>query len=328
MSTHGMERLMSSRGHDDMGPEAGGTPGIVASIAPTTAATCRGPGCRRKITKGELRLQVGLPESDYIISDSSYGESASGFYCFQPKCGGAACLFKTFRGKNPTGYKYGADQIALAKPTSTADIGGFDELSAENKALLTSAVEGTFSFVAESSEEQTLTLTPNGPSVECSGDTYTAKEALKKLGCKWNRDKKAWVATGKAVDQLLDACDADVDTDDFFDSGEAITVTLTALLNHHAGGATPAAAEPSAAAAAPTSPAASPAAAAAAAEPASPAAAEAASPAAASPAPELSTDEIDGMKVAELKAELKKRTLRTGGNKSALAKRLKAAIAD
>ena len=34
------------------------------------------------------------------------------------------------------------------------------------------------------------------------------------------------------------------------------------------------------------------------------------------------------MKVAELKAELKKRTLRTGGNKSALAKRLKAAIAD
>ena len=265
-----------------------------------------------------------------------------GFYCFQPKCGGAACLFKTFRGKKtPTGFKYGADQIALAKPTSTAEIGGFDELSAENKALLTSAIEGTFSFVAEGAEEQTLTLTPTvGPSVECSGDTYTAKEALKKLGCKWNRDKKAWVATGKAVDQLLDACDADVDTDDFFDSGDAITVTLTALLNHHAG-ATPAAAKPSAAAAAaPTSPAASPAAAAAA-EPASPAAAEvaeaaspaaeaaeAASPAASPALPELSTEEIDGMKVAELKAELKKRTLRTGGKKSALAKRLKAAIAD
>ena len=56
-------------------------------------------------------------------------------------------------------------------------------------------------------------------------------------------------------------------------------------------------------------------------------AAEAASPAA-SALPELSTEEIDGMKVAELKAELKKRTLRTGGKKSALAKRLKAAIAD
>ena len=89
MSTHGMERLMS-RGHDDLGPEPGGTPGIVASIAPTTAATCRGPGCRRKITKGELRLQVGLPESDYIISDSSYGESVSGFYCFQVRPATAA----------------------------------------------------------------------------------------------------------------------------------------------------------------------------------------------------------------------------------------------
>ena len=230
-----------TRGHDDWGgglPR--GTPAIVADTAPSTAATlrmrgsCSGLGCRRTIDKGELRLQVGIPGVWKGV-----GEAVSGFYCFQSEIGGEPCLFKTFKGDK--GFKYGADQIPLAKPKSTADIGGFGALSAEHQQIVTSAVQGTYSWTTTCTtvpKDRVLTLTPTsngigiGIGIGIGGDTFAAKDALKKLGCKWNRECKVWIATGAAVDKLLNASSADVDTKNFFEAGVAVTVPLSTLLKH------------------------------------------------------------------------------------------------
>ena len=191
--------------------------GFSIEYATTGRAACKEFRCARNIKLGELRI-------------ASHYDGGEGFqrnwYCFAPKCGGEACLWKVLKFRKGAGDpRYGATSAKLqAQWRGGGGLPGLSLLCEEDRAMVVALLDSTAAppppMVASTvGKSVTISAAPGprpGDVVRVGGSTFEAKDALKaKLGARWHGTAKEWMI--EDADALCGVCGA---------SAQALPITV------------------------------------------------------------------------------------------------------